>query len=303
VILTEKTIVIGDISLGSLIEVEGLTTLDGWIEAHELHLREYEFVGQVESIEFDFWIISNVKFEIVPSTQIYSGAQAGDDVLVLARTRDDGTQYALAIIRLPSYMGNPGTSGGEVASLTAGKNEGEELELSGKVIFISSSYWVIDGYTVMVSLQTEVNEDINLGDFVKVHALVGEDGSLIAREVELGSNDIGHDQNDDDLEDEMFEDEQGSDDDSDQNTQDDDPDQEENQGDSDDNSGNGEDESDDNEEEEDSSDEDNEDSSDDEDSSSDDDIEDDVVGDDVSESDGDEVEDDEEPEETEEPED
>lgn len=319
VVLSENTKVIGDISLGSLIEVEGLTSPGGWIEAHELHLREYEFIGQVETIDIEFWIISNVKFEMISNSQIYSGAQVGDEVLVLARTRDDGTQYALAIIRLPSYIENLGSAYGDVASLIEGKNAGEELEFSGKVEYISSSYWVIDGYTVMISLLTEIKEDINLGDLVIVHAFIGEDGSLTAREVDLGSDDIGHDQNDD-FGDHMFEDEQGSDDDPDQNKQDDDLDQGDDPGDSNNNSGIDEGDSDDSEgekdgseddgiggHEDDSSSEDSEGGSDEESGSSDDDEPDDnAKSDDTSESNGDGVEDNEgpaEPEETKEPDD
>lgn len=296
VILSENTIVVGDISIGSLIEIEGLSSPGGWIEAHELHLREFEFAGQVESIDFDSWIISNIIFEIISRSQIYSGAQVGDDVLVLARTRDDGSQYALAIIELPSYMYIPDPSSGDTSTLTASKNIGEELEFSGIVEYISYSYWVIDGYTVMVSLLTEVKEEINLGDRVKVQALIGEDGSLFALEVDLDSDDVSYDQDDDNLQDEMLEDEQVSDDDRDQ------PDDE---GSTNDNSGNDNDGSDNMEGENNGSDssEDSEreddpgegGSSNDEDNSEDEEIEGDV------ESDPDEVENNEEPEEIEEP--
>jgi hypothetical protein len=75
--LTDETIVIGDIRFGSMIEVEGSTTEDGWVEAHELHLREFKYIGQVETIEKNFWIISGTEFELTSITQIDSSIQIG----------------------------------------------------------------------------------------------------------------------------------------------------------------------------------------------------------------------------------
>jgi hypothetical protein len=70
----------------------------------------------------------------------------------------------------------------EAAQRSAGANE---IEFSGVVTAIATEAWTIDGRTVAVGPQTELKSVVKAGDQVKVHALVGDSGQLIAREVEL----------------------------------------------------------------------------------------------------------------------
>jgi len=46
--LTNDTVIIGQITVGVLVEVEGMTELDGYVSAREIHLREYQFSGVVD---------------------------------------------------------------------------------------------------------------------------------------------------------------------------------------------------------------------------------------------------------------
>ena len=59
-----------------------------------------------------------------------------------------------------------------------------ETEFTGIVESMGSDTWIIDGRTVRVTLQTEVKEQIQVGDRVKIHAYQDIDGVLIAREIE-----------------------------------------------------------------------------------------------------------------------
>jgi hypothetical protein len=187
VVLTMDTKTLGDIRLGSLVEVEGITTSEGWVEAQELHLREFEFIGQVESIDNDSWNISGSTFKILSITQIDSSIQMGDTVLMLARSRDDGSNYAIAILQLPSQLNNTNPSLKDITALIAGKSIGDEFDIVGIVESISASEWVIDGYSVTTSLNTEVKDEINLGDYVRVKVILGENRSLIAQEIEIAN--------------------------------------------------------------------------------------------------------------------
>jgi hypothetical protein len=98
--LTEDTVIIGQISVGMLVEVEGSTELDGYVSALEIHLREYQFSGVVDSIGRSEWVISGMRLKIIPETQIGPDIGVGEVVLVLARSDDDAEWRAMAILDL-----------------------------------------------------------------------------------------------------------------------------------------------------------------------------------------------------------
>ena len=65
-----------------------------------------------------------------------------------------------------------------------GEHEGVEVEFAGTVEAISVQSWTVNGQTVWVTEQTKIKAGIQVGDFVKVQAVAGEDGVLLAREIE-----------------------------------------------------------------------------------------------------------------------
>lgn len=64
-----------------------------------------------------------------------------------------------------------------------------EIEFTGKVESIAPEAWIVDGRTIQIAPGTEIKGVINVGDTVKVHAIMADDGSLIAREIELAGMD------------------------------------------------------------------------------------------------------------------
>ena len=52
--------------------------------------------------------------------------------------------------------------------------------------------WIIDGQTIKVTAMTEIKGSPVVGDQVKLHAIVGDDGSLTAREIEPALDDDGN---------------------------------------------------------------------------------------------------------------
>ncbi len=64
------------------------------------------------------------------------------------------------------------------------EHEGAEVEFAGTVEAITVQSWTINGQTVWITEQTKIKAGIQVGDFVKVHAVAGEDGVLLAREIE-----------------------------------------------------------------------------------------------------------------------
>jgi hypothetical protein len=76
----------------------------------------------------------------------------------------------------------------------------EEIEISGTVEEIGPDGWLINGQFVAIDAGSEIEDDIQVGDIVKIHATQNEDGSLTAREIELAedlSNDNGNENDND----------------------------------------------------------------------------------------------------------
>ena len=73
----------------------------------------------------------------------------------------------------------------------------QEVELIGTVESVTPESWTIQGKEVFVTPQTEIKDPLlTVGDMVKVHVLVGADGTLTAREIEsLISNDVQGNEN------------------------------------------------------------------------------------------------------------
>jgi phenylpyruvate tautomerase PptA (4-oxalocrotonate tautomerase family) len=173
--------------LGMQVEVEGVTQREGWVDAQEIHLREYHFIGMVESISASKWQISGIEFQTVTNTQIDSGILVGDDVTVLVRSEDNGL-FALAIVR----MGHPVPTPSIIPTITPTptqffENPSEnnaELVITGSVELMAVNYWVISGQITYIVANTEVPDSIQIGDYVSAHVVVESNGSYTAIVIE-----------------------------------------------------------------------------------------------------------------------
>ncbi|HBX70877.1 MAG TPA: hypothetical protein DEH25_16235 [Chloroflexi bacterium] len=108
VIVAPETVIIGEINIGNLVEVEGVTEPEGWLRASEIHLREYEILGVVEALSNPVWVVSGLEVQISPETQIDPKIQIGSQVKVLLHANDDGSRYAVWILFVtPSPTATP----------------------------------------------------------------------------------------------------------------------------------------------------------------------------------------------------
>lgn len=99
--VSDNTVIIGMISEGMLIEVEGLTEKQGYVSAHKIFLREFQVTGVVEKIAAEKWIISGMPVKITSETQLSLGINERDVVLVLIKIDDDDRSWvAKAILNL-----------------------------------------------------------------------------------------------------------------------------------------------------------------------------------------------------------
>jgi hypothetical protein len=164
---------------------------------------EVEFMGRLEVMtplsgsQAVEWMIAGRTVQVSAGTEIKGSLAIGEMVKVHARVMADGILVAREI---ESAAGaGTGTDDG-VAS-------GNEIEFYGTVQEITTSTWMISGKQVTILNSTEIKGSLTVGDMVKVHALAQDDGSWVAREIELAAGDDGEDgsknSSDDDLNDDL----------------------------------------------------------------------------------------------------
>ncbi len=192
VAVTAHTEIKGGIEAGDLVKVHALVGAGGSLTAREIELAgegepaipgvEVEFRGALEAMDADAWTIGAMTFRATAATEIEDGLEVGDFVKVHARQQGDGSLWAREIEREEEQ-----------------RREGGEVEFSGTLEAMGADGWTIDGMTVHVTTQTEIEDGVEVGDFVEVHAHVEAGGSLVAREIKLdesGSGDVENDNDD-----------------------------------------------------------------------------------------------------------
>jgi len=120
--------------------------------------------GEVTAIG-ETWTIGGQTFTTTDSTIIVGNPQVGDVVSVSGYLLPDGTLVATHIILLHYAPTNRFTLTGEVES-------------------IGDDEWVVAGQTIVVDVDTAVDETILVGDTVRVHGIVLADGTLLARRID-----------------------------------------------------------------------------------------------------------------------
>jgi hypothetical protein len=153
--------------------------------------------------------------------------------------------YAIALKSVLSTAPETVKNSVEKALIASQDGAGEEIEITGVVVLISDTALEFVDQVFGINELTEIKHVVEIGDTVKVHAILTHDGKLIAREIELAS-DVFDDQdgnaNDDD-DDEFGNDNDNADDNLNDNSEDDngndnDGDDNGNDNDSDDDNGN-----------------------------------------------------------------
>jgi hypothetical protein len=98
----------------------------------------------------------------------------------------------------------------------------DEIEITGMLEAVDGTTWTVDGQVIAVPASAEIKGVLMVGQVVKVHALMSEDGTLTAREIELAQADDLEDDNANDNSDEDELDDDNANDNSDDDELDDD---------------------------------------------------------------------------------
>ena len=142
---------------------------------------QVEFTGVVDSIAADQWVVSGQALLVTPQTVIDGSISAGDTVKVYATVTLDGAVTADKI-ELPISE-----SSTAVPQSTPGAFDDSGDEFTGTVEAIGADSWLVSGQTFTFTAQTEVKDNIVIGDLVKIHFLTNPDGTMTATEIELAS--------------------------------------------------------------------------------------------------------------------
>ena len=165
---------------GQRVKVKAFLQDDGSLLAREIENKSgrgrFEHGGREVKIEGTFrgvdddgnWIVNGTKIAVSPLTKLRGTPAVGQEVEVKALIQEDGSLLAQKI-----------KGEGE-----GGKRSRSETKIRGIIEEITDEFVVIDGLTIALAVLTELEGDLSVGSFAKVKALLQEDGSLVAREVE-----------------------------------------------------------------------------------------------------------------------
>jgi hypothetical protein len=168
--------------------------------------EEIEFFGAVVTITSDSWMVGENTVAITSDTEIKGTIAVGDPVKVHALVQPDLTLTAREI--------EPATE----ADLVGGEDdsgEDEDLELKGVVQAIVGDSWTVASVTIVVPAGTPIDGDVQVGDFVEIHAAWSAEGILTATRVHLEDGAGDDSSSDDDSDDGQDDDSDDQDDDSD----------------------------------------------------------------------------------------
>jgi hypothetical protein len=111
------------------------------------------------------WVIAGQSFQTNDRTRINGNPQVGDVVRVEGRLLDDGSRLADRITLLRRAVAN-------------------RFTLSGEVSAIAPTVWTVAGQTILVDADTRLDDDIAVGDRVRVQGVILAGGTLRAERIE-----------------------------------------------------------------------------------------------------------------------
>lgn len=126
---------------------------------------DFHIQGQISAIDGDQWTIAGLSITVPPDLAATLSFQIGDWVRVWGRILPDGTRIA--------------------DRFDYAVNDKEKLRFTGVVESMGADQWIISGVPVKVDSETEIEGTPQVGDVVHVAFVILEDGSWLAKEIEI----------------------------------------------------------------------------------------------------------------------
>ena len=181
VAVTPETDTDGIPYLGQRVKVKAFYEEDGSILAREIENesgrgrferggREVKLEGTFQGLDADGnWIINGAAVSVDSLTRLDGAPAVGARVKVKAVLREDGTLVAREVKGQRGRLRQPRS----------------DAEIRGTVKdILEDGTLIVNGVAIAVSVLTEFDGDVRVGDYVEVEALIQEGGTLLAREVE-----------------------------------------------------------------------------------------------------------------------
>ena len=167
--------------VGQRVKVKALLQQDGSLLAREVENKgglqkdedddstKVKLEGIFQGVDADGnWLINGAKVSVDPLTRLEGSPAQGQLVEVKGILQSDGSILAVKVE-------------GEGKDPHKAKSE---AKIRGTVTQVSDVAIVVNGVTVALSVLTELEGDLQVGQFVEVEARLQEDGTLVAKEVE-----------------------------------------------------------------------------------------------------------------------
>lgn len=167
------------IEVGMGIQVTGLISPLGWIEARSIRVRSLQLIGRVQQIHDDYWIVDGRQLEVDELTQIDEGIEVLDQVIAQVYIENSGSITALLILAaepLPTGQDGP-------PQTSTPPGDAEPVEFEGVVTSIAETFWTVYGIRFEVTGETVIEGDIQVGDKVLVRAVQGMSGAMRATQI------------------------------------------------------------------------------------------------------------------------
>jgi hypothetical protein len=189
--LTETTEIIGSFREGDRVEIKAVIRDGTLIEAYTVRLRSYWLVDTLESMEDGIWQVGDTQLRIDEFTIIGESLNIGDRVVVIVEVDEDELDYAQSIHLAPLETPGPTSTPTPPPDLTPSVTptpEGQGKQIFGIVRRMELDYWRIGLQNVLITGETVIEDEINIGEFVRVDTILLWDGTLVALKIEAGTS-------------------------------------------------------------------------------------------------------------------
>lgn len=178
--LTADTVFEDEVAVGDMVKVEAYYDEDGILTAMKVELYEdddedeyFKITGTVTSLTAEVLVVDETEIALTADTIFKDEIAVGDIVKVVVYYAEDGTLTAHKV-ELYEENGNGNGFGYSI-----------KVKLVGEVESYAEDSIVVSGITIAITETTKIKGDIMVGDIVRVHAFMAEDGSLTAWKIKL----------------------------------------------------------------------------------------------------------------------
>ena len=166
IVINDETGIEEEIQVGDTVYVSGVILADGTLIAgriilfDEAHGQPFSFVGLVQEMHENYWLISGKAISIDHNTGIAAGIAIGDLVIVRGRILEDNVWLA--------------------RSITPSNNEAT-FEFTGIVQTLDP--WMVGGISFDTREWTVIEPGIEVGELVRVSGIILDDGRWVATRI------------------------------------------------------------------------------------------------------------------------